>query len=722
MRAILLQKDDYGLQKDRLHGRYGLTGKPTLTQTSIAGSLGTSFSAGQEVTLTNLRSLTAKIKEAQAAMTGTTANIRDIADNIQKTNEASGEVSKILNNNTWRRFWEGQISPQQFYAIKYYEDESNERMLGEPGFPCLNSSEYPCLLPRTPFWDHMFEIRDHKTDPASMSDDDYCFINQDGDLATKIALSANLRDIKTKAAALNAVLAALGVITAITAVALSGAGWAESGGELVVGLLITEAAIIVVDKLIDALMTREVTELGGKKGRGVNYLGERSRLFAFQNWYEVTMMDPNTQTLLDTTQSTIVGLMSAQAAASALGVLGLALQANPFTAGVGKALSAACAVVTKYTTKMLEHTAIPTIIMVSAYIIGGICTRSPGYDPKSSMQQFFGFKYSLGAEFAKYANIVNPTPYDTELYTSYGTAGQLDLDTASKIYNIPYLKGLIQFTLNIQSSITNTLGYAFSWILKERYLLGNTGFDRNSSEMRIYNYLPYREAYDIVLEDNWGTDRPIAKWQYNLPNFQAVGAGTYSDGELKLTQGNNGRDWIEIRARVYNGNIYKVKAFDKHTITSTVVLKSHMLAERTSSGHQWEYFSELALVALDGDNEHLYLHHERNAIYNVGSVQLGKSDPTHIEQSIWNFDFKSGHSKMFSNRSGRRNYAFIDFADGVKIQYRPLTEEPKENMLSGELINTEYKYNNYYTYSTEEGDFSASEIGGLQSYGNVKNR
>ena len=719
MRAILLQKDDYGLQKDRLHGRYGLTGKPTLTQTSIAGSLGTSFKAGQTVTLSNLRSLTAKLKEASLAISGSNANIQEIADNINKTNEASGEANKLLNDSLWKKFWDGTISPQAFYAAKYNEDESNERMLGEPGFPCTYS---PFMLPRTPFWDPWFEIRSHKTDPSSLSQDDLGFINNDGQLASKIALSADLRKMKQISNIVNASVLGLsilvGTIIAISTLAGS-AGSVTRFTSYLKTILIMEAIFTIIDYMLDAMMNHKTTELGGKKGRGSSFAfgygyGVPST-FSFQNWIEICMMDPNAKMLLDTAQTALLTSISVAATGMAIMSLGMVMMKNIYTFAIGAHLFNAGSIIADYALHAVDYRIVPQVIIAGCYVIGGICTRSPGENKNDTLFDSF-FK----ADFAQYADKVDETPYKEELFTSYGTAGQLPLEDTSKIFNIPVLKQLLAFVLNLQSKITSALGAAFSWILSERYFLGNSGFDRNSSEIRIYNYLPFKDVGETIkLQDFWGIDTPSFTWNYNLPNFDTIGAGSYVDGPLEMEQSKSGNKYISLKARVYNGNIYKIKAINKKSITHTVVIKGHMVADKKSNGHQWEYFSELALVCLNGDTNHLYLHHERNTIYNIGTVRAGSSTPTHAEQSFWNFDFKQGSSPdLWSCRKGRMNYGYVDFADGVRLQYRPLTNY-KDNYLSGELVNTEYEYANYFipTYS----DMDVGMSGGLQSYANVNN-
>lgn len=710
MRAILLQKDDYGLQKDRLHGRYGLTGKPTLTQTSIAGSLGTSFKAGQTVTLSNLRSLTAKLKEASLAISGSNANIQEIADNINKTNEASGEANKLLNDSLWKKFWDGTISPQAFYAAKYNEDESNERMLGEPGFPCTFS---PFILPRTPFWDHIFEIRNHKTDPSSIKEDDLCFINNDGGFATKIALSQNLRTLKTKTNIIMSILVGMAALAAVVSIVSNVNPGVSLMLETEIGIAIL--AITIVDKLVDILINGEITELGGKAGRGATYLSTHHSIFDFQNWIEVTMMDPNAQIILDGVQTTLVTTSAIYATGCGIQMVGYMLYMAgtlPWIQAAGWALMQAGNVIHSGVSATFKYTLIPSIVvMIGAYMVGGICSRSPGKDENAYNL------FKLKADFAQYADKVDETPYSSQLFTCYGTLGQLPL--TNSINSIPGINKLFSFISAAQSKIASALGAAFSWILSERYFLGNSGFDRNSSEIRIYNYLPFKDLEETIkLQDFWGIDTPSFTWNYNLPNFDTIGAGSYVDGPLEMEQSKSGNKYISLKARVYNGNIYKIKAINKKSITHTVVIKGHMVADKKSNGHQWEYFSELVLVCLDGDTNHLYLHHERNAIYNIGTVKAGSSTPTHAEQSFWNFDFKAGSSpELWSCRCGRMNYGYVDFADNVRLQYRPLTNF-SNNYLAEELINTEYKYNNFFEKTP---DMDVGMSGGLQSYANVNN-
>lgn len=709
MRAILLQKDDYGLQNDRLHGRYGLTGKPTLTQTSIAGSLGASFQAGQEVALTNLRGLNGKIREAQLALSGASANIDSISGNIEKINDASGQVNQLLANSAWTKFWNGTIEPNVFYAEKYYEDSCNELMAGEPGYPVVSYGNNWIELPRTPFWDHIFEIRNHKTDPKSIKMDDLCFINNDGGFATKIATSQNLRTIKSKT---NALMGILGGMAALATAALF-IGSASSGWEVIeMGATVTIAvlAITIMDKLVDILTEREITELGGRAGRGETFLSTNHSMFDFQNWIEVTMMDPNAQMILDGIQSTLVATMATEAAGVAMVAIGSLLYkygAFPWIVAAGVAMVGAGNAIIHTAVTTLNYTLIPSIVvMIGTYMVGGICSRSPGKDENANKL------FNLKADFAQYADEVDETPYSSQLFTCYGTLGQLPL--TGSINSIPGISKLFSFITAAQSKIASNLGNQFSKLLKERYILGNSGYNGNSSEIRIYNYLPFKETEDFYFEDFWGCKNFSTGFQYNDKAYGSSGASNLTVPMKLASQSKSRRDYISIKARIYDGNYYKIKCFEEERISHTVVIKSHMITK-----DNWEYFSELALVCLNNDIDHLYLHHERNAIYNKNIYQTGTSDILHAEQSYWNFDYHKDISVRFNNRAGRLNYCYADLADGVRIQIRP-GAYGKENVLEDSVINTEYKWDDFYYAAPADAD--KNFWGGLQSYGNVKNR
>ena len=708
MRAILLQKDDYGVQNDRLHGRYGLTGKPTLTQTSIAGSLGASFQAGQEVALTNLRGLNGKIREAQLALSGASANIDSISGNIEKINDASGQVNQLLANSAWTKFWDGTIEPNVFYAEKYYEDLCNELMAGEPGYPVVSYGNNYITLPRTPFWDHIFEIRHHKNNPKSLSQDDLCFLNNDGGFVNRVVTAQNLRTIKSKT---NALMGILGGMAALAAVAAAiGGGYLGSYFKITASLIITLLAIKIMDYLIDTLSNGNQIELGGRAGRGETYLSTNHSMFDFQNWIQIVVMDPNAQIVLEGIQSTLIATMATEAAGVAMATIGGMLYyfgTLPWIVAAGKALMIAGDAVISSVAATLDYTLIPSIlVMIGAFMIGGICSRSPGENKQ--VNKIFG----LQNDFAQYADKVDETPYDSQLFTCYGTAGQMGwIDNF--ITTTPGFSQLFSFITSVQSKIASNLDNQISKLSKERYILGNSGYDKSSSEIRIYNYSPLEKTVEFSFEDFWGCKNFYTCFQYNDKAYGSSGASNLTVPMKLASQSKSRRDYISIKARIYDGNYYKIKCFEEERISHTVVLKSHMITK-----DNWEYFSELALVCLNNDIDHLYLHHERNAIYNKNTYQTGTSEILHAEQSYWNFDYHKDISVRFNNRAGRLNYCYADLADGVRIQIRP-GSYGKENVLEDSVINTEYQWDDFYHAAPADAD--KNFWGGLQSYGNVKN-
>lgn len=711
MRAILLQKDDYGLQNDRLHGRYGLTGKPTLTQTSIAGSLGASFQAGQEVALTNLRGLNGKIREAQLALSGASANIDSISGNIEKINDASGQVNQLLANSAWTKFWNGTITPETFYAEKYYEDLCNELMAGEPGYPVVSYGNNFITLPRTPFWDHIFEIRKHSIDPKSLSQDDLLFLNNDGGFVTRLLTAQNLRTLKSKANSLMGIITGMAALAAVALFALGSFLQASAAAKLVAECALATLAITLMDMLIDSLSNNEILELGGKAGRGATFLSTNHSMFNFQNWIFTVQMDPTAQIVLEGIQSTLITTMTTAATGVAMTAIGSALAhfgTLPWIVAAGHALMAAGATIVSSAATILDYTLIPSIVvMIGTFLVGGVTSRSPGEELEDS-------PFNLKADFAQYADEVDKIQSDNSLFTCYGTTGQQG--TTNKINDIPGIGQLYRFILAAQSKISSNLDNQISKLTKERFILGNSGgFNKDHhtiKEIRIYNYLPFKETVDFSFEDFWGCKNFTASFQYNDKAYGSSGAAGVSIPMQLPAQSKNRKDYISIKATIYQGNLYKIKCFEEERISHTVVLKSHMITK-----DNWEYFSELALVCLNNDTDHLYLHHERNAIYNKNLYRLGSSDILHAEQSYWNFDYHKDISVRFNNRAGRLNYCYADLADGVRIQIRP-GAYGKENVLEDNVINTEYKWDDFYYEAPTDAD--KNFWGGLQSYGNYK--
>lgn len=695
MRAILLQKDKYGETNDRLHGRYGLTGKPTITQTSIAGSLGTSFKAGQNVTLSNLRGLNNKLKEAQQAITGSNANIEHISDNIDKTKDAGNEVVQLLSNTLWKKLFDGKITNEVFFGSKYQEDIQNELMAGEPGFPVQNSGSNvdTAPIPRVPYWDPWFSVNSHKTDLLK-EQSLMPFITNEGGFRELMLRSAQMSSVVSKLQALTSafkvletlldafmffyIMSSKGSMTSF----ISGRLWRD----------VQDLVLAAINEILKKLLNFEITELGGKKSGAGSYESEEApSQFYRQNWAFFCYLDPYVSTIINgitvmyQTEEAIV------AAASAMIILGMILEKFPLTAAAGNALQIAAIKIVDYAT--LTHYWLSTIqvSVLFTYIAGILTSRYENYKGNQVLTKF------MPSIIDKASGNYDHVPYKSHLYTQPGMLAQNDLDQLGGVWDKPFIGKL----LSIVSEFN--FGFAIQWLESAIIpYISDSGYNGNSSEIRVY--LPYRDV-DISLEDTWGKDKPDLRWSYNLTNYGSTNGGAWAWGSFTPK-----KDTYEsIKANVYNGNIYKIKAFDGHKITKTIVLKCHFIAD-----NKWEYFGWLNLVVLDGSNNNLYLHSERNAIYYLGSYKENSGQLLHAEQAIYNYDYKVGHSKMFTqDRRGRVAYYYMDFADGVRLQCRPITGK-KDNVLDNELINTEYKYNNFIII--DQPPMHGGLGGGVDSY------
>ena len=696
MRAILLQKDKYGETNDRLHGRYGLTGKPTITQTSIAGSLGTSFKAGQNVTLSNLRGLNNKLKEAQQAITGSNANIEHISDNIDKTKDAGNEVVQLLSNTLWKKLFDGKITNEVFFGSKYQEDLQNELMAGEPGFPVQNSGSNvdTAPIPRVPYWDPWFSVNSHKTD-LLREQSLLPFITNEGGFRELLLRSAQMNSVVSKLQALTSAFELLDTLIYIFDYYMIATGTTALGAEFYTLILWSNVQALVlaaINEILKKLLNFEITELGGKKSGAGSYESEEApSQFYRQNWAFFCYLDPYVSTVINTIAVMYQTEAAIIAASNVMMILGMILEKFPVTAAAGRALQVASVKICSYVATTYGWLSTINMGVLFAYIAGIMTSRYENYKGNGVLSRFM--PSLLDNASGNYDHV----PYKSHLYTQPGLLAQTDLDQLGGVWDKPFIGKLL--------SIIGDLNFGFVTKLLEDAIIpyvSDSGYNGNSSEIRVY--LPYRDV-DISLEDTWGKDKPDLRWSYNLTNYGSTNGGSWAWGSFTPDKDS----YENIKANVYNGNIYKIKAFDGHKITKTIVLRCHFKAD-----NKWEYFGWLNLVVLDGNNNMLYLHSERNAIYYLGSYKENSGQLLHAEQAIYNYDYKVGHSKMFTqDRRGRVAYYYMDFADGVRLQCRPVTGK-KDNVLDNELINTEYKYNNFIII--DQPPMHGGLGGGVDSY------
>ena len=695
MRAILLQKDKYGETNDRLHGRYGLTGKPTITQTSIAGSLGTSFKAGQNVTLSNLRGLNNKLKEAQQAITGSNANIEHISDNIDKTKDAGNEVVQLLSNTLWKKLFDGKITNEVFFGSKYQEDMQNELMAGEPGFPVQNSGSNvdTAPIPRVPYWDPWFSVNSHKTDPLK-EQSLLPFIDDEGGFRELLLRTAQMSSVISKLQVLTSSFKSLTTLFDVFYLfyVTSHAGTPAAYITSRLWISVRSLVLAAISEILKKLLNFEVTELGGKKSGAGSYESEEApSQFYRQNWVFFCYLDPYVSTVINGITLMQETDMVLVASANVMEVLGMILKNYPLTKAIGEALDIAATKIYDYTALVCGWLEIVQVGVLWSYIAGIMTSRYENYKGNGVLSRFM--PSAIDSASGNYDHV----PYKSHLYTQPGLLAQTDLDQLGGVWDRPFIGKLL--------SIVGDFNFGFATQYLESAIIpyvSDSGYNGNSSEIRVY--LPYRDV-DISLEDTWGKDKPDLRWSYNLTNYGSTNGGAWVWGSFTPK-----KDTYEsIKANVYNGNIYKIKAFDGHKITKTIVLKCHFKAD-----NKWEYFGWLNLVVLDGNNNSLYLHSERNAIYYLGSYKENSGQLLHAEQAIYNYDYRVGHSKMFtSDRRGRLSYYYMDFADGVRLQCRPVTGK-KDNVLDNELINTEYTYGNYIII--DQPPMHGGLVGGVDSY------
>lgn len=756
MRAILLQKDDYGLQKDRLHGRYGLTGKPTLTQTSVAGSLGASFKAGQTVALDNLRSLTAKIKEAQLAMSGASSNIDKIAESTSNMTDKSGEASKLIEESAWKRFWNGEISPETFYAIKLQEDEFNERMAGEPGFPCVDPRGIidSTIIPRTAYYDTFFTISEHSVDAektlGNYTNSPYWFY-LDKDLRAKIAESMSVQELIQQMQQVKLVTNIVFTVYQVWKMVSAGDTAAAITMWAVDGLLkVLKDYFIdyVINYLInDLLKDGKVTELGINKNT-TKYAAETfSRYYIQQasllptylnmfaktymgnsstssgnctNWANVAYFDPTIRSIVAGLGAVGQTISTTMTIATALYSVGRTLSYSPIPAiaAVGKAIKYAASI----TVNTFNIVSLPSLYLlplcnVSMYIAAALITRTKGN----------GRIYNSVDEF----DITPETPYKSQWYTSCGEFDEV-ADTGVDLF------GAIRKLMSIFGSVFSWLGFT-----EKPSSIYNSGFDEYSSaiymgfntEESVYDYRDLEGNEDFNF-GNVSYDETPCGLEGQLGVVAPVGNNTRVDCKADK---NNG---FRITARYYPKDIYKQKiTFESllggwRVVAKNVspkgylVIKSHFI---TSSNY--EYFSEAVFYQNPGidkdfgysDNDFL-LHHERNAIYYRGTIPKEGSILTHAEQVYWGVDPKKScvindgknmiASQFFSYRSGVFGYAYADMSDGTRIQYRTMDKEPKINSINDLILSREYSFQSLYKNSSflENSKFDMSVPINIKAY------
>ena len=730
MRAILLQKDKYGETGDRLHGRYGLTGKPTLTQTSIAGSLGTSFKAGQTVTLNNLRSLNEKLKEAQNAITGSKQNIEKAGSTIEETEKLGNEAVQILSENLWNKLWDRKITIQDFVAAKFFEDQQNELMAGEPNYPVASISNTldTAPLPRVCYWDPWFKIQNVKID-SNISDDDLAFLNESyaAELKTSMTLQQMtkiMRNVKQAMIVLNTVS---DVLEGILVFASTDSSFAA--GTLVT-LLFKMAVYLIIMKLIDSilaeLMEVKVTGIEGIKGRGNLFYATAPNQFHFQNWVTKVYFEPGMTTIYNAINIACMSIQGIYITAGTLISAGMLLAMSPilWIKAIGVAIREAGVATAKYTGFAEEASMISDAMTVLCYAMAG--TTSRAYMTSIVTFLFNTGKGILPSEQYKdtYEDAVEKGITDSGNFSGLvNLPGSFaEYKTTSDLYEIPGVATATSILRTI-SMVFSTVGYKiFEVFTKSLWVFGAANHryrgstDSQNSQITLVDRNMGGISEDSVIHcDTFGLDTPKLQWNYNLPNVKKINAGSWVWGPLKWEiQKDSVKHTSTIRSYSALGVLTELKK------ANYAAGRAYVDLIQKTTYDNWVYYGFLRFAVNDfhyNKDAKLSLVYERDALYYTGKYKVGSGQLLHAEQVIYNFDFRHDFKwpKTFftSDRRGRLNYYYCDFADGVRLQYRPVTKA-KDNILDGELINTEYEFDDFVYLN--QLPLHGTVEGGLDSY------
>lgn len=721
MRAILLQKDKYGETGDRLHGRYGLTGKPTLTQTSIAGSLGTSFKAGQSVTLNNLRSLNEKLKEAQNAITGSKQNIEKAGSTIEETEKLGNEAVQILSENLWNKLWDRKIDINDFVAAKFFEDQQNELMAGEPNYPVASISNTldTAPLPRVCYWDPWFKIQTVKVD-SSISDDDLAFLNES--YAEILKRSVTLQEMSKIIRNVKQVMIVLNTISVVLEDILVFASLGSSfAARTLVILLFKIAVYLIIMKLIDFILTElmeaEVTGIEGIKGRGNLFYATAPNQFHFQNWVTKVYFEPGMSTIYNAINvecMTIQGIYITAGTLIATGAI-LAKSPIPWIKVIGDVMLNAGTATVKYTGFAEEADMISNAMTVLGYALAGTTSRAHMIE-----------KSMLPSELYRdtYEDVVEKEIADSDNFGGLVNlpGSFVDYNTTSDLYEIPGVDAATTI-LSAISVVFSIVGYRiFEVFTKSLWVFGAANHryrgstDSQNSQITLVDRNMGGKSEDSVIHcDTFGLDTPKLQWNYNLPNVKKINAGSWVWGPLKWE--------IQTDSVKHTSTIRSYSTLGASTglnKTKYAAGRAYVDLIQKTTYDNWVYYGFLRFAVNDfhyNKDAKLSLVYERDALYYTGKYKVGSGQLLHAEQVIYNFDFRHdfGHSKKLftSDRRGRLNYYYCDFADGVRLQYRPVTKA-KDNVLDGELINTEYEFDDFVYLN--QLPLHGTVEGGLDSY------
>lgn len=660
MRAILLVKDKEGLNEDRLqNSRYGLTGKPTLAQQGIAGSLSASFKAGQQVTVSNLRSLNDKLREAQKALDNANNNIDQVDQTQDKMDDAKDEVNRLLSTGLWEKLWNGTITPFEFYAGKYAEDTSNEAMAGEPGFPVQNIGEVMSAppIPRLQYWDPFAKFGGFRI--IITESDDYAYVSEDSDYRIYVTTASDSLNSLKRFMAANIGLASTMLFNAvviagtaysnfITFTSGPGAAWMSAAAGVYVAL------IAVILGLVTNLLERtEITDLGGYDV--ADWISSPTCYYAGKTHIRSLLTDKGLTTSSIFTATSLGVLIAYQGVIIGLIAATTALLSNPFTLAAAFSLGAAATtniwILTSLMMASLSAVATQFVMLCNC----AMNRRLLGYDSDHAYKEESG-----------------PDVSNSTLGYVSDKAG-----VDNNVSALTTLSTIVSLGITLAVSSQDTSGNAKPPV----YL----GYDHNRNSLSTEVVTRNNDSGILTPFDSWWSS-PIVN-----VNLNDVADGTLVGGPIQQpTFLGRVNTESRIRSQVFKGDYFGlqkgIKLLEGRIITNTVVVRAKLTA------NDYIYYACGVLVTTNTTGNQLHLLWERNAIYDFNE----NTSMPQVEQMIYNYDHTSLPVKDFftSNRTGRLQYIYGKFKTGKgesTFQLRNV-QRAWPNYLNGQLINTEYTF------------------------------
>lgn len=722
MRAVLLVPDTE---------RIGLTGKPLINQQGIVGSLKGSFVAGQRVTLINLRGISAKIAEAQRAISGADDNIRRSGETIDDIKDGSKEISKIIDYWTrWdRKGVQDEYANVQFLSTALAMDKVRTAMLGESVDPYPFYSD-DLIIPRGFYWDPVFRWRKHTLDVEKNRD----FLIAYGESGLDVAMGESISGvISTIAMSIAKVVAVVGTILALnTAISAQTAAlpiiaksmWIAAPATKAAGSAVTQlisgfcfviikihtvvsaqsAAIFAVTVAFDAAFAVIVSLL--KNYRHVELMGEPSYTSTYSgsyaqqntlsyNWYTYAYVSKLTSLLLSSVFG--VGIISAYKIIKQQYKAIKALQkvtaklikigsmpdipsehgANPNAEAIAEATSTLRDLnqivrilvrIVMVQKQFTKDAVLKSIGMISLFVLFTV-TRINGGKVPANHNDPFSF---AGGGPDKNAN-VNIT----------GNSRGLPIDG--------YLSAIGAFA-TLGSNLGQFTGSLTGFISP---LVGGSG--RTASNVCAGgpnardSYIQFKPNRAYI--DWWGKRLNFKGWTAQIDSIQGVEGNTQTfygkltPRTISSVKSSNVVCW----SHVFDGNIFAIRSsqIGNRSIEKTIIVKTR------SEYPTGLYLAFQVLVKCRGEDKlHLVLERDMER-FTEGSG----SDVMLIEQVWWNIDPENAGDFFTGHRGGKISEVFAYTFDGHIISYRP-NMEWKDNFLLGDFINREVTHFEKFTYKT----------------------